>query len=73
MGCCITRQNCNQIIQKNTGDLVYPRTISIQIKKKNSRGRVEQVETVTFNHTEPMLCVSEEISIDFLAWASGNS
>lgn len=71
MGCCSLKPKINKVLDKKETDLNYPRTTTVQIKNKSLRGRVTSVETVTFNHTEPMICVSEEISINFLTWASG--
>jgi hypothetical protein len=72
MGCFKSKPKIGfKVIEDYKTELSYPRTISIQIKKKGSRGRVQSVETVTISHTEPMLCVSEDISINFLTWCSG--
>lgn len=50
----------------------YPRRTSVQIKKKDSRGRVTEIEKVSISHTEPLLCVSEDLSMNFSIWGSGN-
>lgn len=49
----------------------YPRKASLQIKKKDSRGRVEERIKVSISHTEPLLCVSEDLSMNFSVWGSG--
>lgn len=50
---------------------VYPRKISVLIKKKDSRGRINETIKVSISHTEPLLCVSEDISISFSIWGTG--
>lgn len=73
MGLCITK-NPRPISASNiyfSNQVTYPRKTSVQIKRKDTRGRVKDREKVSINHTEPLLCVSEDLSMSFSIWGSG--
>ena len=75
MGICVQKQikQVGNISTNISFQASYPRTASIVIKKKDSRGRVSDTCKVSISHTNPLLCVSEDISISFSIWGSGSA
>ena len=74
MGICVQKQ-LKQVTNQSvyiSSQVSYPRTATVVIKKKDSRGRVSETIQVSITHTNPLLCVSEDISISFCIWGSGS-
>jgi hypothetical protein len=48
----------------------YPMNTFVSIKKKDFRGRVKEINKIPITHTNPLLCVSEDLSMMYSVWGS---
>ena len=69
MGGCTSNHKIKIISQRAfySGKAAYPLQICANIKKKDSRGRIINIEKINILHTEPLLCISEDLSTVFNA------
>ena len=67
MGSCGFRKQKDISAQSiyHCNEASYPKKVSVVIKKRDSRGRINETEKVSIYHTDPKICYSEDLSSAF--------
>ncbi|OMJ67230.1 hypothetical protein SteCoe_35660 [Stentor coeruleus] len=72
MGICFYKGQhaINASLLYNSNQISYPRKSSVELKKIDMQGRVIEKKILSFSNTEPILCISSDLSCNISMWGS---